>query len=187
MNGFPPPPFHQNSGQPYNPVISDFPQQFLEGQREWQKVDSIRWGDADTVHLVVPAGGAGLPAQQQSKQLVATHAPRPIAWLLQFNASGTNLVAIGEVGAVAMLFRVTLGAGQSRTTILVPIALTAAGGYLPPNPPPQIFIPAGDLQVDVLVTMAAPTVLGDHQFDVACMCAPWTALPMGESSGRDQR
>jgi hypothetical protein len=160
--------------EPYNPMLSDFPPFFSEGQREWQEVDSIRWGDADAVTTVAVVGA---PLVANSKQLVATHTPRPIAWLLQLNCHGEDVPA-GEVAAINVDFLITYGAGQSQDTLTVRVVLTAANGYqIPPGTlAPQIFIPAGDLQVKASVSYL-PTVAGPVVIGASCMAAPWTPTP----------
>jgi hypothetical protein len=148
---------------------------FREGQREKTvDLEEIRWGDADSVTVVVaPAFIGGGVVRQASKQLLHAHLDYSRTWLVLVNVDLGVVVPAGEVNPVNVDFRITIGCGQSRTTFSLRIVLTAANGYqVPPGTlPPQITVPAQDIQVDAMVSYT-PTVSGNSTLSVAAMAAP---------------
>jgi hypothetical protein len=150
--------------------------QFREGQNEWQLTDAIRWGDEDNIVFNLPTFIGPPPTLTQlSKQLVRANVPRGVVWLLQVNASAT--MPTGEVAPVNVDFEVSIGTGQSRTTFFATsIVLTAANGYKLPfaSVPPQLFVPAADLQVRARASYTPTTSPGTATVAVGCMAAPFT-------------
>jgi hypothetical protein len=180
---------YERRGEPF-PIAP----QFREGQQEHPIHDTLRWGDGDVVKGIAvpptPIGNtaiSGLGVGQISQQLVRTHSPRPIVWLLQVNVEpGCVQMPPGETANVTLSFVVTVGCGQSRTTyVAVQVPLVVANGYqlLPGTQPAPFSLPAGDLQV-VCFAQYTPTRAGNYAFPVAAMVAPWANLPGGERTVR---
>lgn len=160
---------------------------FHEGQREhpakgkpaenaelWSVIDSIRWGDADTIAATITVGLAPAPVTLLGKQLVRANTPRPVVWLVQLN-TGPNQVPPGETNPITLTYAITYGCGQAQTTMNVTIVLTAANGYqLPPGTtPPQLYIPAQDLNINCSLGYT-PIVAGSLGVAVAAMSSPFT-------------
>ena len=184
--GAPPRLHHQAwEGPALAPPLSPYPDppygEMVEGQQEWEDHEALRWGDADapTATAVV-----GVPFKAVSKQLTRVHAARSVVWLLQLQTFAAQIPA-GEVAPVTVVFFVTIGSGQSETTIPVQVILTAANGYVIPlgTLPPQLQVPAAKVQVNAIVTYM-PTVAGTVVFEVACMAGPWAHLPTKHADPR---
>lgn len=170
--GYAPPP--PDYAQPAPGPAPAPPLNLREGQSEWHATDSIRWGDEDIIQIVTPPAGPGVHVNKLSRQLARAFVPRPLAWLLQFAASATP--PAGEVNNIEVSFQVAIGCGQSRSTITVGfITLTAANGYkLPAGAlPPQIILPASDLQVIGVVDFT-PSIAGASTVNVGAMTSPFT-------------
>jgi len=144
---------------------------FREGQQEYDDPGALRWGDADTINTVTPASRQLEDGSVTgSKQLVRTSVARPVVWLLQFNLSVATKPA-GVPANVLANFEVTIGSGQSQTTLIVPVTLIAPL-LTPVMPPPQIMVPASEVQV--LAKLAGGNLQGNWVIQVACMAAPYT-------------
>jgi hypothetical protein len=154
-----------------------------EGQREWPELDALRWGDADATASPAAVGVAFLV---RSKQLIRTHVPRPVVWMVQVNVDQGVQVPAGEANNITVTFLITIGCGQSRTTLAPIVLLTAANGYEPPAPPAPLNIPAQDIQVAAIITYL-PTVAGQVVIPCAAMAAPWAHMPYGEARERGWR
>lgn len=149
------------------------PVAFREGQTEWNKADSMRWGDESAIQIVVPPLLV-VASKGTSSQLVNAHLPRPLVWLVQFAASA--MVPAGEVAPITIAFTAVIGCGQSNSRIVVAsLVLTAANNYQVPvgTLAPNAFLPASDLQVQGAASYT-PTIAGTTVVNVGAMAAPFT-------------
>lgn len=154
---------------------------FREGQRENPEWDALRWGDADVLPPVNSGVLAviGAPIALTTKQLVRAHVPRPVVWMIQPNIDSLD-VPVGEAAPILVTYLLTLGCGQSRTTLVIPVRL--APPYLIPLIG-AVNVPAQDVQV--IATLGyTPTAAGAFNFALAAMAAPWAHMPFGEASER---
>ena len=168
---------------PYCPPFAQPPRvPFMEGQSEWTHLDSLRWGDGDAVTRLVAASEGGALISKNSKQLTNLHVPRPLNWVLQFNVivqeiGGAPPATTTEVAPLNVDFSITVGCGQAKTTFRNRVTLTAGNKYdfPPPFVPPQLIVPACDLNVIANVNYTA-TVAGNLVVEVASLTAPYTRL-----------
>jgi hypothetical protein len=142
--------------------------------------DTMRWGDESPCSVIVSAALVPLPFSSTTKQLVRARASeeRPIVWLLQFNV-GAAQVTPGELANYTITWTVIIGAGQSRSSFTgAQVILTAANGYqLPPGTiPPQLFVPALEVQVTATASISMATAPGTDVFYLGAMAAPFTRL-----------
>jgi hypothetical protein len=188
---YPPPPSHVPQAHggwhppEYAPAITHEPMPqgaFREGQREgldqhpgakdWHQVDHMRWGDADSFSVT----GIDALLTGTSRQLVRCNAPRPIVWLVQFQAAVSQFPA-SQTNGVTVRFAITIGCGQSQNTVFSDVILLAANNYQIPvgTPSPQIFVPASDLQIVAQVSFVPNVNPGTVlTFAVGAMAAPFT-------------
>jgi hypothetical protein len=163
---------------PMPPPARPTPEVFVSSESEWWAVDSIRWGDSDVMRGIATILGPAPVAVAASKQLSRLKVPRPIVWLLQLNADGSQIPA-GEVNPITVTITIAFGCGQARSQVQQSIVLLAANGYhIPPGTPLasfQVFVPAADLQSTASVSYT-PTVAGPFAVEASVMCAPWYAI-----------
>lgn len=138
-------------------------------------LDTIRWGDTQTLVFAPAAGGspAGLFGPPQTKQLVHAHWSRPCTWKVLVYIAPT--LPASEAGTFNAAAQITVGCGGGMVQFgrIYTFAPTA-GVYTPQL---DIFdVPAQDIQAQILLNGTTPATqdVDQESWLTAIMVAPIT-------------
>lgn len=138
--------------------------------REGEALDTLRWGDAETLNLLGTGAFANI-VKSASKQLVKANWRWPLMWGLRIVI--VPQLAQGETATFTVTFTVTIGVGQNSMDALFAYTIAPTAGVYPICINDLIEIPAADIQVTAKLTGAPGVGLVDN-FQVGAFVAPTT-------------
>jgi|SRR5215472_11797878 len=106
-------------------------------------VDTLRWGDTDSVTFFTVGSGT-LVLVKDTKQLLHAHWERPLTW--QLLVVITADLPVTEHGTFIVTLHLTIGVGGGMKQVNIPITITPVAGAFAANIT-NIPIPAQDVQL----------------------------------------
>lgn len=111
-------------------------------------LDTLRWGDTETLKIAPTQNSGDFAVPQNTKQLIAAHWRWPLVWALRVIIRPQLDPA--ETATINLAVDVVVGSGQSQATARFLYNVAPVAGVYPPINDLQ-FIPACDIQAEALV------------------------------------